>query len=99
MNTPHGIRIGVRAVLLSALSPLMEKNPLKVLGGRAPVMLSMSRSIVLMFAVGLCRQFWTAGVAGWPEATLAVAVVLALPILNALDQSTPTEVLTLAKKI
>ncbi len=99
MTRPHGIRIGVRMVLLGIISPLMEKNPVRVLGSSAPVVLSMSRVIVLGFAVALCRELWCVGIAGWPEATLAIAVVLALPILHALEQATPTEVLEVAKTL
>lgn len=46
-------------------------------------------SAVLAFAVGMVRQLWHAGIAGWPDATLAIAVVLALPTLGALERVTP----------
>jgi hypothetical protein len=59
----------------------------------------MSRLIVLAFAVGMLRQLWAGGIAGWPEATLAIAIMLALPILNALDHSSPHDVLSVAEKM
>ena len=61
----------------AALTPLLEKNVVKTIGLDVPVVFSMSRVIVLAFAVGMLRQLWRAGVAGWPEATLAIAIVLA----------------------
>ncbi len=93
--THRGYRM--RATVLAILSPLMEKNPLKL--HAAPVVLSMSRLIVLAFAAGMLRQLWGAGIAGWPEATLAIAIVLALPVLNALDRSNPHQVLSLAREL
>jgi hypothetical protein len=86
-----------RTVVLALVSPLMEKNPAKRDASPGAVMLSMSRLIVLAFAVGMLRQMWRAGIVGWPEATLAMAIVLALPILHALERLSPTEVLTVAK--
>ena len=35
--------------------------------------------------------------AGWPEATLSIAIVLAMPILGALERAKPAEVIALAK--
>lgn len=60
-----------------------------------PIVFSMSRVVVLAFAVGLMRQLWYAGIAGWPEATLAIAVVLALPLLGALERVAPEHVIDL----
>ena len=59
----------------------------------------MSRVIVLAFAVGLLRQIWRAGVAGWPEATLSIAIVLALPLLGALERVKPGETIELARTL
>ncbi len=88
-----------RAIGLAFVSPLMEKNPLKLRA--APVVLSMSRLIVLAFAIGMLRQLWAAGIAGLVDgATLwRSLIVLALPILNALDRSNPHEVLSLAESM
>ena len=93
----RGWRRALRAVALAALTPLLEKNVVKRLAVEAPVVFSMSRVIVLAFAAGILRQIWRAGVAGWPEATLSIAIVLAMPILGALERAKPAEVIALAK--
>jgi hypothetical protein len=85
--------------LLIVATPLVEKNPAKVLAVRAPVVLSMARVVVLAFAAAMLHQVWQAGVAGWPESTLAIAIVLALPIVNALDRVSPSDVLALAQAV
>ena len=59
----------------------------------------MSRVIVLAFAIGELRQMWRAGIAGWPEATLAIAIVLALPLLGAIERARPADVMELAKTL
>ena len=92
-------RSRLRVVLLAALTPLLEKNVLKTFAVDVPVVFSMSRLIVLAFAVGMLRQMWRAGIAGWPEATLAMAIVLALPTLAALERARPVDVLALAKTL
>ena len=93
----RGLRRALRVVALAALTPLLEKNVVKRLAVEAPVVFSMSRLIVLAFAAGMLRQIWRAGVAGWPEATLSIAIVLAMPILGALERAKPGEVIALAK--
>jgi len=85
--------------LLIVTTPLVEKNPAKVLAVRAPVVLSMARVVVLAFAAAMLHQVWQAGVAGWPESTLAIAIVLALPIVNALDRVSPSDMLALAQTV
>jgi len=84
------------AVLMAVITPLLEKNPAKALAtvGSAFVF-SMSRLIVLAFATAMLRQLWQTGVAGWPDATLCIAIVLALPLLGALDRVSPEQVLAL----
>ena len=84
------------AVLMALVTPLLEKNPAKALAtpGSAFVF-SMSRLIVLAFATAMLRQLWQCGVGGWPEATLSMAIVLALPLLGALDRVSPEQVLAL----
>jgi peptidoglycan/LPS O-acetylase OafA/YrhL len=84
------------AIALAAVTPLLEKNPAKTMALDVPVVFSMSRLIVLAFAAGMLRQIWSAGIAGWPDAMLATSIVLALPVLNALDRCTPEQVLALA---
>lgn len=86
-------------IVLAAVTPLLEKNVVKTLALDAPVVFSMSRVIVVGFALGVLRQIWRAGVAGWPEATLSMAIVLALPLLGALERANPTEVIALAKAL
>jgi hypothetical protein len=87
---------GALAVLMAVITPLLEKNPAKALTtpGSAFVF-SMSRLIVLAFAAAMLRQVWQTGVGGWPDATLSIAIVLALPLLGALDRVTPDQVLAL----
>ena len=86
----------VLAVLTAIITPLLEKNPAKALAtpGSAFVF-SMSRLIVLAFAAAMLRQLWHTGVSGWPDATLSIAIVLALPLLGALDRASPEQVLAL----
>jgi hypothetical protein len=86
-------------VTLAALTPLLEKNVLKTLPLDLPVVFSMSRVIVLAFAVAVLRQIWRSGISGWPDATLAIAVVLALPLLGALERAKPADVVELAKAL
>lgn len=92
-------RLGLRAILEAAVTPLLEKNVVKTLALDTPVVFSMSRVIVLAFALGMLRQIWRAGVAGWPEATLSIAIVLALPLLGALERVKPAETIELAKSL
>ena len=92
-------RLSTRTILLALVTPLLEKNVVKTLAFDAPFVFSMSRVIVLAFAIGELRQMWRAGIAGWPEATLAIAIVLALPLLGALERARPSEVLELAKTL
>ena len=88
-----------RQILLALVTPLLEKNVVKTLALDAPFVFSMSRVIVLAFAIGELRQMWRAGIAGWPEATLAIAIVLALPLLGAIERARPAEVMELAKTL
>jgi hypothetical protein len=89
----------VRAIGLAALTPLLEKNVIKTLSLDLPVVFSMGRIIVLVFAVAVIRQIWRAGIAGWPDATLAIAIVLAIPVFGALERVKPAEVVTLANTL
>jgi hypothetical protein len=86
----------VLAIGLALLTPLLEKNVTKTLGVELPMVFSMSRVILLGFAVALLHQIWRAGIAGWPDATLAIAVVLALPLLAALERVKPSEAVAFA---
>ena len=99
IRIPAGARAVIAGVLLAALTPLHEKNALKTVAVRAPMVLSMSRLIVLAFTVVVLRQLWRVGVAGWPDATLAVTVVLALPIVGALERVSPEQVTEVARAL
>jgi hypothetical protein len=92
----------VRALLLAILTPLLEKNAEKTVTARrlkVPVVFSMARVIVLAFAISMMHESWMSGIAGWPEATLSIAIVLAMPILSALERVKPAEVVTLARAV
>ena len=93
------IASALRAGALSILTPLLEKNVTKTFALDVPVVFSMSRIIVLAFATGVLRQLWRIGIAGWPESTLAIAIVLALPILGAMERATPAQVVEVAKSL
>jgi hypothetical protein len=88
-----------RIVAVAALTPLLEKNVIKTLALDLPVVFSMGRVIVLAFAIAMLRQIWTAGIAGWPDATLSIAIVLAIPVFGALERVKPAEVVTLANTL
>jgi hypothetical protein len=92
----------VKGFILAIATPLLEKNAFKTAASRSfdvPMVFSMARLIVLAFAVAMLRQVWNAGIAGWPEATLSIAIVLALPILGALERARPDETLAFAKAL
>jgi peptidoglycan/LPS O-acetylase OafA/YrhL len=87
------------AAMLVMLTPLLEKNVIKTAGVDVPLVFSMSRVIVLAFAFGMLHHIWRAPGLGWPEATLAISVVLALPLLNAVERAAPSKLLALASKL
>lgn len=91
-------RVGraVRGAALAVATPLLEKNARKTVHLGLPFVLSMARLIVVAFAAVLIRLTWRHGVPGWPQATESIAVVLALPILNALERVDPKDVVALA---
>src|SRR5881227_1061273 len=84
----------LRTALLALITPLLEKNPVKTLAADTALVFSMTRLIWLAFAIACLRQIGAAGVAGWPEATLAIAIVLAPPLLSALERVDPRDVLS-----
>jgi hypothetical protein len=89
-------------VIVAAVTPLLEKNPVKAKAARTfgvPMVFSMARLIVLGFAVAMLHQIWFAGVAGWPDATLSIAVVLAMPTLSAMERVRPGQVLDLTRAL
>jgi len=84
------------AVMMAVITPLLEKNPAKALAASGSAFVfSMSRIIVRAFATAMLRQLWQTGVSGWPDATLSIAIVLALPLLGALDRVSPEQVVAL----
>lgn len=89
----------LRTASLAVITPLLEKNVLKTLSLDVPVVFSMSRLVVLAFAVGMLRQVWRAGIAGWPDAMLAIAIVLALPVLGALERVAPEQIVALTRTL
>jgi hypothetical protein len=89
----------MRVAALAAITPLLEKNAIKNAAVDVPVVFSMSRVVVLAFAVGMMRQLWKVGLTSWPEATLAMTVVLALPMLGALERANPEQTLDVLKTI
>ena len=85
--------------MLALVTPLLEKNPSKTATFSlcyVPMVLSMARVIVLLFALAMLHQIQHAGVAGWPDATLCIAIVLAIPLLNALDRVSAKDTISLA---
>lgn len=85
-------RRGTQLVMEAVITPLLEKNPRKTVlltANDFRMVISMSRVVVLCFAVVMLAQVRYAGVAGWPEATLCITVVLALPLLSALEKLPP----------
>ena len=90
---------GWHTLLLAALTPLMEKNVLKTMSPDVPLVFSMTRVIVLAFSAAMLRQIWHFGVDGWPAATLAIAIVLAMPVLTTLEHAKPAQVLELARTL
>ena len=95
----HQVLVALRAVALAAITPLLEKNAIKSCAVDVPLVFSMSRIVVLAFATGMVRQLWKAGIASWPEATLAMTIVLALPMLGAMERSAPEKTLELVKSL
>ncbi len=82
----------LRTGFLVLFSAIAEKNPIKALSVDAPVSLSMSRITVLVFTIAMADRLTHAKALGWPEATLSIALVLALPLLTALSKLSPREV-------
>lgn len=87
------------SVLAVAISPLAEKNPLRALSSVAPVVLSMSRVTVAVFTGVDAYRLARATTIGWPEVTLAIALVFALPVLSALGKVSAPEVVAFGAKM
>jgi len=89
----------INTFLMALVSPFLEKNPQKVLAARVPVVFSITRIVIGAFALALFRQMWVAGIAGWPEATLCIALVFANHIASALEKLPAREVVEFGKAI
>ena len=89
----------VKTVGTTALTPVLEKNVVKTLAMDSKLVVSMSRVIVMAFAVVMLKEFWRSGINGWPDAALGIATVLALPIMSSLEHANPDEVLALTRVI
>jgi hypothetical protein len=87
----------VRTVGTTALTPVLEKNVVKTMAMDSKLVISMSRLIAVAFAIVTLKEFWNAGIDGWPDATLGIAVVLALPVMNAIGRANPDEVVALTR--
>jgi hypothetical protein len=86
-----------RTVGTTALTPVLEKNVIKTVASSSGLVVSMSRLIALAFAVVMLKEFWRSGIVGWPDATLGIATVLAIPIMSALERANPDEVLAVTR--
>jgi hypothetical protein len=87
----------VKTLGTAVLTPVLEKNVVKTLATDSKLVVSMSRIIVLAFAAVLLKEFWHSGIDGWPDASLGIATVLALPLMSALEHANPDEVLALSR--
>lgn len=87
----------VKSAGIAAITPVLEKNVVKTMATNSPLVFSMSRLIALAFAAVALRQFWTTGIATWPQAALGIATVLALPVMNSIEQADPDQVVALTR--
>lgn len=86
-------------LVLALLSPFLEKNPQKLLAVRAPVVFSMTRIVIFAFSVAMYAQIRGAGIAGWPEATLCIALVFSNHIAAALEKLPSRDVIAFGREI
>jgi hypothetical protein len=87
----------VKPVAVATISPVLEKNVVKTLATNSPLVVSMSRLIAFAFAAVMLRHLWMGGIGGWPEAALAIATVLAVPIMSSLEHANPDEILAVTR--
>lgn len=87
----------VKSLGAAALTPVLEKNIVKTLAMDSPLVVSMSRLIAMAFAAVMLREFWRTGIDGWPDATVGIATVLALPVMNALQRAKPEDIAALSR--
>ncbi len=86
-----------KSVGTTVITPVLEKSAVKTLAMDSPIILSMSRLIAVGFAGVMLKHFWHGGINGWPDATLGIATVLALPVMNAIQRANPDEVVALTR--
>lgn len=89
----------VLAILAAVLSPVMEKNPVKLMSAVTPFVFSMSRISVAVFTAVDAYRIAMAQSIGWPEATLALGCMFAIPLLRALDKVSAQEALAFGTEI
>ncbi len=88
-----------RAVGLALATMIVEKNPFKRLGLNVPVVVSAMRVTIMLFTVVDLYRLATIPVIGWPDATLAIAIVLAHPLVSALERMKPEATVGLVKAL
>ena len=91
----------LKTVAAILLSPIAEKNPVKVWSYRAPVVLSAERIIAMGAFAAWVHIAYTqpALLNGWPLSTFGVFVVLALPITRALSRAPVAATIDFAKTL
>lgn len=88
-----------RTVGLALLTMIVEKNRFKRLGLNVPVVVSSMRVTIMAFTVVDLHRLWTIPVIGWPDATLAIANVLSLPLVRALERMEPEATVEVGKEL
>ena len=98
--TSHRRTIGTwRAIGLAMATMFVEKNPFKRLGLNVPVVVSSMRVTLMLFTAADLHRLWTIPVIGWPDAALAIAIVLAHPLVRALERAKPETTVDLMKAL
>ncbi len=75
------------------------RHALRSLGGATSVLIALSWAAVLGLTVVDLHRLWTPGPLGWPDATLAMANVLAFPLLGALERMKPEATVELVEAL
>lgn len=97
MNRASSRRHPLKALCLALLSPFLEKNPVKLLAVDAPIVFSKTSILLALFGAVMLRQIWKAGIAGWPDSLLCIAIVIGFPLCEALGKVSPEAVIELGK--
>jgi len=88
-----------RTAGLALLTMIVEKNPFKRLGLNVAFVISATRVTIMLFTAVDLHRLWVIPVIGWPDATLAIAIVLAHPLCNALERMKPDATVDVAKEL